>query len=301
MSRKVKTWLIVAVSLIVIGCLIFVGVMTMLKWNFNKLSTSKYQIKEYEITENFEDIFIQTDTANIEFVLSDNENISVKCYEKEKESHKVEVKENTLSIEKMDNRKWYEYIGINFSTPKITVSIPKGEYGNLLIKTSTGKVNITKDFKFKDVEISLSTGDIKVENLTAKTIALSTTTGKIATTNVVCEEELSINVSTGKTYLENITCNSLISNGNTGDIFLENVIVAGKMEIKRSTGDIKFDGCDAGEIYIKTSTGSVKGKFKTGKVFIVNTDTGRKEVPNTITGGKCEITTNTGDIIITIN
>lgn len=299
MSRKVKTWLIVAVSLIVIGCLIFVGVMTMLKWNFNKLSTSKYQTKDYEITENFEDVFIQTDTANIEFVLSDNENISVKCYEKE--SHKVEVKENTLSIEKIDNRKWYEYIGINFLTPKITVSIPKGDYGNLLIKTSTGKVNITKDFKFKDVEISLSTGDIKVENLTAKRIALSTTTGKIATTNVVCEEELSVKVSTGKTYLENITCNSLISNGNTGDIFLENVIVAGKMEIKRSTGDIKFDGCDAGEIYIKTSTGSVKGKFKTEKVFIVNTDTGRKEVPNTITGGKCEITTNTGDIIITIN
>ena len=52
---------------------------------------------------------------------------------------------------------------------------------------------------------------------------------------------------------------------------------------------------------ITTDTGNVKGSLLSEKVFIVSTDTGKKQVPNTITGGRCEITTDTGDIIISIN
>ncbi len=319
MSKKIKIWLIVAVSLILIGCIIFVGVMTMLKWDFTKLSTSKYQTNNYEITESFKDVSIKANTAKIEFVVSDNEKFTVSCYEREKVFHKVEVKENTLIIEKVDNRKWYEYIGFDFSSPKIIVSIPAGEYGELFVKASTGKVTIAKDFKFNSIEIMLSagdvsnyasaqsvkiktsTGDICVDNITTNLLGLSTSTGKISALNVSCEEELSINVTTGKSYLENITCTTLISNGSTGNVSLKSVVVAGKMQIERSTGDIKFDECDAGEIYVKTSTGNVKGTLKTEKIFIVNTDTGRKDVPKTSAGGICEITTDTGDIIISIS
>ena len=50
-----------------------------------------------------------------------------------------------------------------------------------------------------------------------------------------------------------------------------------------------------------TDTGDVRGSLLSEKVFIVNTDTGRKEVPDTITGGRCEITTDTGDVKITID
>ena len=70
--------------------------------------------------------------------------------------------------------------------------------------------------------------------------------------------------------------------------------------IERSTGDVRFTDCDAAEICVKTDTGDVTGSLLSDKVFITNTDTGSVNVPETISGGKCEIITDTGDIKITI-
>ena len=41
-------------------------------------------------------------------------------------------------------------------------------------------------------------------------------------------------------------------------------------------------------------------KFLTEKIFIAKTDTGEIKVPETTSGGKCKITTDTGDIKIEI-
>ena len=66
------------------------------------------------------------------------------------------------------------------------------------------------------------------------------------------------------------------------------------------TGNVNFDGSDAAEIFVKTSTGKVTGNFLTDKVFITQTDTGTVAVPKTVTGGRCKIATDTGDIEIKI-
>ena len=63
MSKITKIWLIIAASLVLVGCIIFGGVMTMLKWDFTKLSTGKYETHNYEIDEKFNNISIVTDTA----------------------------------------------------------------------------------------------------------------------------------------------------------------------------------------------------------------------------------------------
>jgi len=319
MSKTTKIWLIIAASLVLIGCIIFGGVMTMLKWDFMKLSTSKYETNDYEITEKIKNISIITDTADILFVPSENQKTSVVCHEQKNKKHSVTVQNGKLVIEIVDTRKWYEYIGINFGTPKITVYIPQGEYGALFVKSSTGNVEIPKEFKFENIDISestgnvtnyasaseniiikTSTGNIRVENVSANTLDLSVSTGGVAVSNVTCESVVKISVSTGKTNLTNIRCKNVVSTGNTGEISLNNVIAAEKFSIERSTGDVKFDGCDAAEISVKTDTGDVTGFLLSNKVFIVQTDTGNVDVPQTATGGKCEITTSTGDINISI-
>ena len=68
--------------------------------------------------------------------------------------------------------------------------------------------------------------------------------------------------------------------------------------IERSTGNVKFDRSDAAEIFVKTNTGNVTGSLLTDKVFTTQTDTGDVSVPKTVTGGRCEIKTDTGDIKI---
>jgi hypothetical protein len=51
---------------------------------------------------------------------------------------------------------------------------------------------------------------------------------------------------------------------------------------------------------IETSTGSVKGTILTPKIFMIRSDTGKINVPETTTGGICRIRTSTGNISITI-
>ena len=72
------------------------------------------------------------------------------------------------------------------------------------------------------------------------------------------------------------------------------------MHLERSTGDVKFTLCDAGELFVKTTTGNVIGSLCSEKIFMAKASTGKVEVPKSVTGGICEIETSTGDIRITI-
>ena len=319
MSKRTKIWLITAASLILLGGILYVGVMTMLKWDFKKLSIVQYETNAYEISETYQSISVVTDTADIVFVPSEDGVTSVTCYEEQRMKHAVSVKDGTLVIELVNTKKWYHYIGISFGSPKITISIPAGAYEALSVKASTGDVKISQDFGFERVNVSLSTGDatcyasvseelkirtstgdIRLENLMAGTVDLRATTGAINASSVTCVGDIKTAVSTGRTTLSNVTCGSLISSGSTGDLHMNDVVASGKFEIERDTGDVKFERCDAAEIFIETDTGNVKGSLLSEKVFIVDTDTGTKDVPKTVTGGRCEIDTDTGDVKITL-
>lgn len=319
MRKTAKIWLVIAASLVFVGLIMFAAVMSEYKWDFSKLSTGKYETNTYEISEEFSNLSMNTDTADIIFALSDDGKCRVECYEEEKAKHSVAVQENTLVIKMIDEKSWYDYIGINFGSPKITVYLPKAEYTSLFINGSTGDIEIPKNFKFEGVDISLSTGDVNffasaskliiiktstgnicVENTSAGTLDLSASTGRITVSNVICGGDANINVSTGRTNLNNIECKNLTSSGDTGNISLNNVIAAEKFSIKRNTGDVRFDGSDAAEILVETDTGDVTGTFLSEKTFFVETDTGSVDVPESITGGRCEITTDTGDIELDI-
>lgn len=317
MKKATKIWLAVASSLVVVGLAMFAVVMTKYHWDFTKLSTVNYETNTFDIDEEFKNISIDTDTADIRFALSENGKCRVECYEEEKANHAVTVREDTLVIQVIDDKSWYDYIGINHGSPKITVYLPKMEYASLFIEEGTGDIQIPKDYVFERVDISLSTGDvkfsastsdlakikattgdIKVEDTTAGMLDLSVSTGMVTVSGVTCQEDVTVGLSTGEASLQDIACKNVLSSGSTGDISLKNVIASEKFSIDRSTGDVKFENSDAAEIIVKTDTGDVTGTLLTDKVFVAKTDTGRVDVPNTVTGGRCEIITDTGDIKI---
>ncbi len=316
---KTKIWLIVAACLVVAGSILFAGVMTVFNWDFARLfgGTGVYT-NEHEVNEEFGNISIDTDTANIKFISTDENRCKVECHEFENVTHTVENDDGTLKISVLDTRKWYQKM-ISWGTPKITVYLPSGVYGELTVTESTGNIEIPSDFSFQSINITTSTGAVEIfasatdfvtvktstgnilmDGVSASNMHLTVSTGKITAQNLDLSGELKVEVSTGKTELNNVKCNVLNSEGDTGNITLSGVIVADKMTIERSTGDVKFDGSDAGEIYIKTNTGDVEGSLLSEKVFIVKTDTGSVKVPESVTGGKCKIETDTGDVKITV-
>ena len=320
MKKSTKIWLITATALILAGGIIFGGALTVNHWNFSKLSTVKYETNRYEFDTEFKDITFAGNTADVVFVPSADGKTRVTCYEEKKEKHAVSVQDGALLIQLESAKKWYEYVGINFEVPKITVELPAGEYGSLSFQASTGDVEISKDFVFESMDISLSTGDvtnaasakgkvkikastgdISVGGISAGSVELSVSTGKISVSELKCEGDVQLEVTTGKTKLSNVECKNLTSTGNTGDISLENVIAAEKFSIVRTTGKVKFARCDATELFIKTGTGDVTGSLCSSKVFLCQTSAGDVKVPQSATGGKCEIITSTGDIKVTLN
>lgn len=319
MKKSTKIWLVIATCLLLAVGIIFGGVMTMLKWDFSKLSTVKYETNNYELNTEFENISIITNTSDIIFLPSENDKTEIICFERQKSKHSVTSKDKTLLIEVVDERKWYDYIGIDFHSPKITISIPQGMYTTLKIKSDTGNVNIPDKFDFGNIEISLntgnvtslasateniriktSTGNILTRSLSASSLKLSTSTGEITASDIKCDNDFEINVSTGNATVTDVNCGSFTSEGSTGNILLKNVKVSGLVDIERSTGDVKFDACDASEINVETDTGNISGSLLSDKIFFAETKTGRIDVPQSTQGGKCKIETDTGDISFTI-
>lgn len=319
MKKSAKTMLITATVLIIVGGIIFVGVMSIFKWDFSNLSTAKYETNSYDIGEDFDSIFVNTEISDVEFLLSDDGKRRVECYEEENSKHTVGVKDGTLSIDIDNKKRWYNYVGFDFKTPQITVYLNDSDYNALTVKSSTGHVTVPKNLKFGNIDIELSTGDVEcmasatgsmkikattgsitVSEVNAKELDLTATTGKITLSDTVCEGSVTVNTTTGKTELTELKCESLTSTGSTGAAVLNNVSATKKLSVTRSTGKITLDASDGGEVFLKTSTGNVSGSLLTDKVFITHTSTGSIDVPKTTSGGVCEISTSTGNIKMTI-
>jgi len=266
---------------------------------YSLLVTYKLETNKYEIKDNFKDIKIITDTEDIVFVISEESNSLVVCDEQKNVNHLVKVKDNTLLIEVDDNRKWYEYININFGKTKITIYLPKNEYGELFIDSDTGNINIPNNFNFNSIDIIDDTGNVKNYASVNDNIKIKTSTGNIHIENINANI-IDLSASTGNIKIVNAKCVNLLSKVDTGNVLLKNVVATEKFIIETDTGNVKFVASDASDIFVKTDTGNVTGSLLTDKVIFAKSDTGNIDVPKIIADEKCEITTDTGDIKITI-
>ena len=311
MNKLLFIPIIIGGSAIIAGSIIF-GLA------FASKGDNKLEDKTTELNETVTNFDIDLSVADLEFKVGDT--AKVVCHESEKEHHEVTLKDGTLKIKFVDEKRWYENI-FNWSLDqfKVTVYVPAGEYGNLKIKASTGDIKVPHDFSFSDLKAETSTGDydirsyvtnkidvqsstgmVHIGDLSAKEINIKSSTGRINVLNVDVAEKITINTSTGDQKVTDTKCQNLEAKASTGFIVLTNTVVEKHIEIKRSTGDVTFHDSDAETLHVKTDTGDVRGTLLTSKVFYVKTDTGKVNVPKSTTGGLCEIETDTGDIDITI-
>ena len=316
--HKSKKWLIAAIALLLLGCLLFGGGMTMLKGDFSMFSFSQYETNEHEIREDFTGISLSTDSADVRFLPAADGVCRVVCHERTSARHTATVEDGVLTVSLADRRAWYEYI-LNIGHDTVTVYLPESEYAALTVNIKTGSVELPSALCFASAEITASTGEVSsrasvtgllkiktstggitLEDTTVGALELAVSTGRISVKRVTCAGAVGLRVSTGKASLTALTCTELRSEGNTGDITLTDTLVSGSMHIKRSTGDVKLERADAGEIFVETDTGDVTGSLLSGKDFDTDTHTGKNEVPRGTAGGRCEIRTDTGDICITL-
>lgn len=321
MSKAAKVWLILAAVLVILGTVMFTVSMSAANWNFRDLGTQKFVTETYQITEEFGEfgkISIQAVTADITVKPSTDGKCSVATKLGKNVNLSIEVQNGVLTINATDTGKWYEHIGMGFGDSYITVYLPADSYETINIKSITGDTEISGGIGFKHIGIATETGEVSNYASATGSVILKATTGKIKAKNISSAVldvsattgnieisgfsggDIRADISTGKIELSDIRCKNLRSKGTTGKIELEDVIASGNINIERSTGDVELDDCDAGELYIKTGTGSISGSLLSDKIFVTKSSTGKVRVPGTTTGGKCELISNTGNIRIEI-
>ena len=319
MNKKTKAWLISASVLTALGLIIFAAVMTVCDWDFAKLGTVTYVTETYKADGDFEKISVNAETSDIEFIPADDGKCTVECFESEKVKHSVSVKDGTLVIETTDTRKWYEHICISFVQPKVSVYLPKSEYASLSVETDTGNITVPRDFSFENigisgdtsdvdcraaaadtVEIKVTAGGIVMDGLSAERLNLTSATGDIRVNSAAVGADIGIKTNTGNVKLTDTFCSDILAETDTGNITFKNVEAAGGISARSDTGNVGFEDSDAENIIVRTSTGNVTGTLLSEKVFVTKTSVGKVSVPRTVSGGKCEITTSTGDIRIDI-
>lgn len=328
MKKGEKTAIIIAVVLIFAGIAISSFAFRNLTFSdksgkefVESFSTAEYVTNTHVVDEKFTDISINTSVADVTFELANDGKCKVVCREEKGVEHTVSVKGGKLIIEKTDEREWYEHIsiGVNFEPETVTVYLPQKDYNRLYISDNTGKVEISEIFSFRSAQVETDTGYIdfyaKVKESMAagsdtghvtiscgnpQSLNIQTSTGYIFVDSMKVHGDIYAGASTGHVELENVRCENLEVRTSTGAINLEHVIASGKADISASTGNVELRGFDAAEIYISTSTGQVSGTILSDKVFLTESSTGSIDVPKSVTGGICEISTSTGDIEIEI-
>ena len=280
MRKKTLVWLSAGLLLVLLGGAIFFGALVAANFDFREFSTSEYEDRCYEITEEFVSVSILATTADIFVLPTDGTVVRVECHELQNVTHTVSVREGVLTVEEKDMRTWSEQIGITFGSQSVTIYLPEGLWRGLSVRAATSDVAVS-GLSFDTIDVTLNTGDLDMKDVT-------------------CTGTVTLQATTGDVELENLTCAELVSNADTGDLTMEHVLVSGKMFIERSTGDVEFEGCDAAEICIQTSTGDVEGSLSRAKTFVIETRSGEKQIPEGTSGGPCKITTVTGDIEVEI-
>ena len=321
MSRRTKNWLIAAAVLVAVGLIMVSATVSAVyrEYSFEKLNTTQFVTNTYGISEKFSRISVDTDTADILITTAEDGRCSVVCYEPEKLRHTVNVQNGTLTIKAVDERDWSDHIGMNFTAPKITVYLPGEELASLVVKESTGDIEIS-NVTAGTVDLSVSTGDVTVADVVCNDLLSHGSTGKVTLRYVTAEESISIKRSTGDIEINNVaagtidlpvstseitaadvTCKKFLSQGSSGEVTLRCVTAEEKISIERSTGDVDLESSDANEIYVKTSTGDISGSLRSEKIFFAESSTGEVSVPQSMTGGKCELISSTGDIFFSKN
>ena len=260
--------------------------------------------------------------SDISFKVGDS--AKVICKEREKNHHEVSLNEenNALSIRFNMMKKWYNFADLFQPRFGVEVYLPAGSYETLNIKHSTGTVDIASGFTFSTLEIEgstgdnniktnvtnklhikQSTGDISLSDTKAGEIDLDVSTGELNLSNVEATGNVKLKTSTGKINVNNFKCNDLTLEASTGDVSMNEAVASGKAFVKTSTGDITLKEFDASEVEISTSTGDIEAEFLTIKNVEASETTGKKNIDKELdreAGGKCKISTSTGNIKLTL-
>ena len=296
MKKAKKISLIAAAVLILAGCAVSGTAYALSGFDITKFNSIQYSEKEYEFTEDFENIHIEAVECDVQLVTSSDGKYHVTVYDSEEIYHKVSAENGTLEIIRYDDRKWWESMDIDFFSEEmvITVALPKNEFDKLYAESVSGDVKIGQEFSFDSAEIVTTSGDVDFSGEAETEIEVSTVSGDITISGVETDKAF-IETTSGEVKLKSVIADKAEITSVSGDITFDGCY-GKEFDIDTTSGDITFDSCDGEEFDVDTTSGDVKGTLLSGKDFVTDTVSGDIDLPKAEENGTFNVVTVSGDI-----
>ena len=301
--------------------------------------TSSLKEVNYSVDEPFTALDIHGVSGDVRLLPSADGRCRVECMENEEQTHRVEVRGGTLYVERQVHQQIGVTFSFGFSERDyIHIYLPESDYEKLILETTSGDADCPADFSFGAANLSATSGDIsfrsgvegalavsansgeveiegvspaslsvsatsgniRVVGVDAGSLSLSATSGDITLENATLSGEGRLKTTSGDQRLEKVSCASLTAESSSGTKRFTDVLASGELRSDSTSGDLTLQRCDADSLYLHATSGEVRGSLRTEKVFFTDTSSGSMKVPQSMSGGKCEVHTTSGDIQLTV-
>ena len=165
--KKSTVTIIVAVCLIVAGIAIAGAAFSMAEFDFKNFGTESYEEVTHTIEGDFKHIVIATDVHDIELYPAEDGVSKVVGDENGEIKIRVECEDGYLTVKTEDTRKWFDFVGISFSSPSLRIYLTETELVSLTAASDTGHINVPEYFSFTGASMATSTGAIVFRAKTA--------------------------------------------------------------------------------------------------------------------------------------
>ncbi len=321
MKKSIKITLLVAASLVLVGCVTMCVALAL---------GDVFEPENHPVTHRMEGevnaILISTDEADVHVLPSPDGTCYAVCDESERVTYELSAnKRGVVTLECNDDRRWY-HVGINVGQkPTVTLYLPvenaDSSYVDINILTKSGDIECTdKALTFATVGLSSmsgnirfastaqyafsahsESGDIAVSDVHTGTMMLSAASGKTHLSHVTTSRDISVESASGDISVTASAFGELTACAESGKVTLENVTVKGALAAETASGDVTLDLCDADTLTLTAASGDIRASLLSDKMFDVRTDSGRADYPSSVRdGGNCTVRTSSGDIDIHI-
>ncbi len=273
----------------------------------------------YDNLGEFDNININTLTADVSIRVSKTEKSSVECSELKNFEHKVNVIDNTLVIEQPQPSKWYEQ-AYTLTRSSIIIFVSENKFNNLTVTGKTGNVYIPSLLTFANASISVNSGnvewknatvennltielkkgDVKIEGANLNLVQVEINSGDFDVSNCTVANKIVLNSADGNVLVSSCNLNSANVTVNTGHVSFTDVITTNQFFIHATTGNITLARFDASEIDVFVKYGNIKASFLSGKKVNAKAPEGNLTIPEDSDGQPCNLSTNSGTIEVEI-
>ncbi|MEG2010217.1 MAG: DUF4097 family beta strand repeat-containing protein [Oscillospiraceae bacterium] len=253
MKKSVKVVLIVAASLFCAGLVISTAALALVHFDFSRLNAAisfgetqnaqalKAERVDKTLENDGKDVIFNLSSAEVVILPSPDDKIHLSYSNTENIYFELEETENEIRLLQKTAGSGHLWFVFNFnSEPQYDVNLllPKTYAGALNLSSTSGGVNL-RDLAFEgDVRIELTSGEIVLENVDAKTIFANNSSGEVSVANV-------------KTQVLNLASIS-------GDVSAVNSSGT-RTEISTTAGEIELSRLGGKQVKLDAVSGDIEG------------------------------------------